>query len=137
MPRPNTAAFANGQISLGEKLTEIRSVRLSKRVADAWDAKVDLSGYTASEFFRLAIIDNQSVVSPAKIPRLRQKDLSSESEREILFLLQRQSANINQLAHSVNVAKLAGSLDSKLFVEVLEELQKIEARAGAIMARVF
>ena len=140
MPRKKNSlqtAANDSPLPDSEKLTEIRSIRLSKRVSDAWDEKVQLSGYSASEFFRLAIIDNQSVVAPAKKPRLRQKDLSTTSEREILFFLQRQSANINQIAHTLNVAKLRGAITPKLFLSVLEGLQKIEAQASVIMARVF
>lgn len=125
------------RVPTGNRPSRVYSFRLPAEVADLWDVKIEQSGYVISEFMRQAVIDNKTIVTPAKRGKVQKKDLSTVSEREILFLLQRQGANINQLAHGVNLAKKEGSTSEKLFVSVLEELQRIESHANVVMSKVF
>jgi predicted transcriptional regulator len=125
------------RVPTGKRPSRVYSFRLPAEIADIWDAKIDQSGYVISEFMREAVIANKTIVTPAKRGKVQRKDLSTQSEREILYLLQRQGANVNQLAHAVNLAKKEGSTSEQMFVAVLEELQKIEAQANVLMSQVF
>lgn len=111
-----------------KNLQSMRGFRLSKEDAEAWDAKVEASGMTSSAFFRLAVIQNQTVVQAAK-----SKETTLE-QRKILFLFAQQSNNINQLAHQVNAAHRAGKVTPDLYLAVLEQLQSINTIAKGWVA---
>lgn len=106
-----------------KKLVAVRNFRLSAEDAEAWDAKVEASGMTASAFFRLAVMENKTVIQGAKKP-VAKKNMTVE-QKKILFLFAQQSNNINQLAHQVNAAHRAGKITPDLYMAVLEQLQSI------------
>lgn len=110
-----------------KNLQVVRSFRLSADDAQAWDEKVDASGMTASGFFRLAVMENKTVVQGAKKP-VAKKTMTLE-QKKILFLFAQQSNNINQLAHQVNAAHRAGKVTPDLYLAVLEQLQSINTIA--------
>jgi len=118
-------------------LSEVVHFRLSKEDKEALLLKVELSGYSISEFVRQADIESKAVIAPAKVPRLRTKHLSTLQEKQILYLLQKQGANLNQLAHSVNAAKIAGEITPQLYGQVLQSLNALEQQANEVLFRTF
>ena len=114
------------------RLTEPRSFRLSQADAEAWDAKVAASGLSASEFFRLAVIENKTVVQgDASAARKRRatriKDTVPKDVKRAVFLLAQLGNNMNQIAHRLNVDNRAGKVTPATYRAILEELHGIAA----------
>ena len=70
-----------------------------------------------SEFFREHILRNTTQVIARPV-------ISSDTKRAV-FLLQKASNNINQLAHLANSENLAGSISDKTFADVLFQLGRL------------
>lgn len=100
-----------------ELIDKTVSVGLSQADYDAWQAKVDASGLTKSEFFREAILANRTKV----VARPR----ASADKVRLLFLANKASNNINQLAHRANSDHLAGKLSEGAYSALLYELQAL------------
>lgn len=109
-------------------LSQQRHFRLSEDDAATFDRKVVQSGMTTSEFFREAVIRNKTVVhEKAKIPAIN---------HEVLHLLLKQGNNLNQLARHLNEAKLASTINSGLFADLLSELSEMNKTAKTILGNV-
>lgn len=78
---------------------------------------MDSTGIKFSEWIREAVIGNKTQI----IARQRR---SSDAKR-ILFLANKASNNINQIAHNLNSAKQQGQLSDSIFEVVLTELQAL------------
>ena len=91
--------------------------RLPVHEYERFQQKVKESGLTQSEFFRRAVIANETTViaSPAQ----------SETDRRQLFIISKASNNLNQLAYVMNCARLKGDIDRELCVEILAKLDLI------------
>lgn len=76
--------------------------------------KVKESGLSQSEYFRRAIIANEAIIVAARV--------ETEDERRHLFLVQKASNNLNQLAHVMNYARVKGKIDRTLCIELLTRL---------------
>lgn len=100
-----------------EQLECVVSLRLTPSDHAEWLAKVKASGQTRSEFFRSCVLGNRTEVI-AKTPASADKML-------LLYLYNKSSNNINQIAHSANLAYYNGVLDEALFVELLREIRAI------------
>lgn len=100
-----------------EQLECVVSLRLTRSDHAEWLAKVRASGQTRSEFFRSCVLGNKTEVV-AKIP-------ASADKLRLLYLYNKASNNINQIAHSANIAYYNGSLNEPIFTEVLKELSAI------------
>lgn len=100
-----------------EKLTKTVAFRLTEADYSAYRAKFLASGMSQSEFFREYILTNtvQVVARPVA---------SSDSKRAV-FLLQKASNNINQLAHRANSESLMGVLTEKTFFSILSQLERL------------
>lgn len=72
---------------------------------------------TPSEFFRRAVIDNETIIVAAPV--------QTEDERRQLFLISKASNNLNQLAHALNYARVKCLLDRKLCIDLLMKLDII------------
>ena len=105
------------------------SFRLSDDQFDIWTKKVSRSGMTKSEFFREAVINNQTeVVGDASRHRaVRVKKPANPELRKSLFLLAQSSQNINQVAHRLNSDHKVGIVSAELYEAVLQKLQEISA----------
>ena len=113
-------------------LTVVFSFRTTEEVAGKWNEKVGASGYSRSEFFRHAVEENRTVVSPSKTPRIV-RPKKTQDEQRIVFLLAQLGNNVNQIAHTLNIARNSGKLSPHLFNDVLEKLEEINTTTKAWM----
>lgn len=97
-----------------EKLTRPVSFRLTAADHAAYLAKVEASGLKPSEFFRDAVLTNRTqIIARAK---------SSPERGRMLYLFNKASNNINQLAHRANADHLAGVICEATYIRILSEL---------------
>jgi hypothetical protein len=101
----------------GDKLTRPVSFRLTDADHAAYQAKVEASGLRPSEFFRDCVLQNRTQVIARVQP--------SSDKRRLLYLFNKTSNNMNQLAHAVNAAELAGTATAATYAGILAELQAI------------
>lgn len=117
--------------SAKDRLPCVRHFRLSEADAAAWDDKVARAGMTSSEFFRKAVIQNQTVVqgdaSGKKKRAVRVKDTVPADVKKAVFLLAQVGNNLNQIAHRLNLDHKAGKITASLYASILEELSGISA----------
>jgi endonuclease YncB( thermonuclease family) len=100
-----------------EKLTKPVSFRLTTADHAAYLGKVEASGMKASEFFRDCVMGNKTQV----IARPK----ASVEKDQIIYLFNKTSNNMNQLAHKANAAHLAGSVSEATYADILAELQTL------------
>ncbi|EGG4299932.1 plasmid mobilization protein [Cedecea sp. MMO-103] len=101
----------------GQKLARPVSFRLTDADHAAYLAKVEASGLKPSEFFRECVLQNRTQVV-ARVP-------TSSDKRRLLYLFNKTSNNMNQLAHAANAAELAGTATPATYAGILAELQAI------------
>lgn len=99
------------------RLTRPVAFRLTEADHAAYLEKVAASGMKPSEFFRECVLQNRTQVV-ARVP-------ASSDKRRLLYLFNKTSNNMNQLAHAANAAELAGTATSATYVGILAELQAI------------
>lgn len=107
-------------------LSEVRHFRLSPQAAAGWDAKVASSGMTASEFFRKAVINNETKVT-------RKKEGPSPDYRRLLFYVAQIGNNINQLARRANEDYRSGVISQTTYRLLLEELSAISMMIKGVL----
>lgn len=119
-----------------DRVPVVFSFRTSKALAADWKKKIADSKLTASEFFRVAVEQNQTTViaDPNKKekdkPATRKARDANPDARRLLFLAAQTSNNCNQLAHSINIArKTRDGISEKLVESVLRELEGIKSLA--------
>lgn len=100
-----------------ERITKVVSVGLAEPDFDAWVRKVEASGLSKSEFFREAILANQTKV----VARPR----ASADKVRLLLLANKCGNNVNQLAKRANSDHLAGKLSEGTYLAILYELQAL------------
>lgn len=108
----------------------VRHFRLTDADATTWDAKVSRSGQTASEFFRSAVIQNQTVVqgdASKKKRAVRTKNTLPTDLKKLLFLTAQASNNLNQIAHRLNADHKAGKVTPSLYASIFDEIKDISA----------
>ena len=110
-----------------EALTKLFSVRLPESEYRTWQAKVQESGLSASEFFRQAVLANRTRIAPYRKP--------SPDIRRMLFLMNKTSNNINQLAHRAHVDHMAGVLSESIYTRILQDLETISRYVKAMVDR--
>ena len=98
----------------GEKLTRSVSFRLTAADHAAYLAKVEASGLKPSEFFRECVLQNRTqIVARPK---------ASPERGRLLYLFNKASNNINQLAHRANADHLAGVISEDTYTRILADL---------------
>jgi hypothetical protein len=114
-----------------ERLSPPYHFRLPESVAEVWDEKIAKSGMDASKFFRLAIIENKTVVqgdaSGARKRAVRVKDNVPADVKKAIFLLAQLGNNMNQIAHRLNLDHKAGKVAPATYAAILEELRGLSA----------
>lgn len=93
------------------------SFRLPPGELATWQAKVEASGLTASEFFREAVVANRTQVVARARP--------SADQRRLLYEANKAGNNLNQLAHRANAAHLAGQVSEATYALIVAELDAI------------
>lgn len=107
-----------------EKLARTVAFRVTEADHAAYADKFIRAGLSSSEFFREYVLSNRTQVIARHRP-------SADTGR-MLYLVNKASNNLNQLAHTANTARLAGTLDDATFAAILAELEAIgdELKAG-------
>ncbi|WP_233860056.1 plasmid mobilization protein [Paraburkholderia sp. HD33-4] len=102
--------------------------RLSEADREAYLAKVAASGLTQSEFFRLAVLTNrtQVIARPA----------SSADRKRLLYVFNKTSNNLNQIAHRANAEHLRGTLSEATYDQLLVQLQIVSRYLKSVLAKV-
>lgn len=97
--------------------TRTVSFRLTLPDHAAYLAKASAAGVKPSEFFRDAVLTNRTQVVARVQP--------SSDKRRLIYLFNKASNNLNQLAHTANAAELAGTVTPATYVGILAELQTL------------
>jgi len=100
-----------------EKLTNTISFRVNRKDFDDFEGKRLAAGASKSAFYRDHVARNTTRVIAAPIP-------TSDAKRAV-FLLQKSSNNLNQLAHRANVANRSDQLADATFEALLDQLQQL------------
>ena len=94
--------------------TRTVSFRLTLPDHAAYLAKVEASGLKPSEFFRECVLQNRTqIVARPK---------ASPERGRLLYLFNKASNNINQLAHRANADHLAGVISEDTYTRILADL---------------
>lgn len=92
--------------------------RLPISIANWWNEKIEKSGLgNKIAFFRAAVQENKTEVIA--------KSVTSADQKRAIFLLQKASNNLNQLAHLANSQRLAGKLNEASFSLINSQLQQL------------
>lgn len=103
----------------GEGLRKTIAFRITPADYDAYRAKFEASGLSQSAFFREAVLANRTQV----IARPK----TSADKRQLLYLFNKASNNINQIAHRANADHQAGKIGESTYRQILAELQTLSA----------
>ena len=104
------------------KLNKVVVFRLSEEDYDRYQNKVLSSGYTASQYFRDAVLDNKTNI------------LKKDDVLKMLYHLRKIGNNINQLAYRVNLDNFEGKVSDETYRSVLEGLLPIRNKLFALSA---
>ena len=91
-------------------LNKVVVFRLSEEDYDKYQTKVLSSGYTASQYFREAVLENKTNI------------LKKDDVLQLLYHLRKIGNNINQLAYRVNLDNFEGRVSDETYRSVLEGL---------------
>lgn len=100
-----------------EKLSHTVAFRLTDGDFLNYKRKFSASGLSQSEFFREHVLTNTTQV-------IARPTASADTKRAV-FLLQKASNNINQLAHRANADHLAGMLSEGTFTAIIGQLEQL------------
>jgi len=100
-----------------KKKSKTISFRVLESVHSEFENQCRTSNISKSELFRDYIAKNKVQVIARPAP--------SRDARRAVFLLQKASNNINQLAHRANAEHLAGVLSEQTFLDLNTQLTKI------------
>lgn len=93
--------------------------RLSEPEYATYRARCAAAGLSVSDFFRAAVLANRTQIVAIRKP------LSSPDPLRLLYLVNKTSNNINQLARRANEDNLAGKLDEPTYGKILAQLELI------------
>lgn len=100
-----------------EKLKHTVAFRLTDGDFLRYKRKFTASGFNQSEFFREHVLSNTTKVVA--------RPVASVDAKRAVFLLQKASNNVNQLAHRANSEYLTGQISEHTYVAILDQLQQI------------
>jgi hypothetical protein len=100
-----------------EKLNRTVAFRLTDGDFLGYKKKFSASGLKQSEFFREHVLSNTTQVVA--------RPVASADARRAVYLLQKASNNINQLAHRANSEYLAGVLSDTTFLSIVSQLEQL------------
>ncbi len=110
------------------ELSKVASFRLTAADHAAYREKFEASGLTQSEFFRECVLTNRTQV----VARSR----ASLDKQRLLYLFNKTSNNINQLAHRANGDHLEGKTNEATYRAILTQLDAIAAYMKASLDHV-
>lgn len=111
-----------------ERLTKPVAFRLTEKDYVAYLQKFESSGLTQSEFFRECVLTNRTQIIA--------KQKASSDKKRLLFIANKASNNINQLAHRANADHVAGTISQQTYIDVLQELQLLNRYLKATLSNV-
>ncbi len=120
--------MARPQKEENEKLEKVASFRLTVTDYDAYKKKFAASGLTQSEFFRECVLENRTQVIA--------KPIASLEKKRMLFLMNKISNNINQMAHRANSEAQAGVIKESTYMAFLDELSLMNAYLKKVIGNV-
>ena len=91
--------------------------RLTDRDFLRYRCKFSASGLNQSDFFRAHVLNNTTQVVA--------RPVGSRDSMRAVFLLQKASNNVNQLAHRANSEYLTGLVSENTYVAILDQLQQL------------
>jgi len=97
------------------KLTRLVSFRLAESDHVAYLQKVEASGRKPSAFFRECVLTNKTQV-------IARHKASAEKEK-LIFIFNKTSNNLNQLAHRANAEYRAGIISDSTYTRILDTLE--------------
>lgn len=100
-----------------EKLKHLIHFRLRDEDFFEYERKFSAAGLNQSEFFREHVLNNTTQV----VARLA----ASADAKRAVFLLQKASNNLNQLAHRANAEHLGGVLSESTFSAIVSQLRQL------------
>lgn len=103
--------------SEAEKLNHTVAFRLTDGDFLQYRCKFSALGFTQSEFFREHVLNNTTQVVA--------RPVASRDSIRAVFLLQKASNNVNQLAHRANSEYLTGQVSEPTYVAILDQLQQL------------
>jgi hypothetical protein len=109
-------------------LTKRITYRVSEEDYATYLAKVAEARMSASEFFREAVLKNRTSI-------VARPSLSIDRQR-LLFVVNKTSNNLNQIAHRANSANLKGALSDDKLESMLYQLQIISRYLKATLGEV-
>lgn len=98
-----------------EKLTELVNFRLTAADHAVCLRKAKAAGIKPSEFFRGAVLGNE--------PQIIARQKASPERGQLLYLMNKASNNINQLAYRANADHKAGIISENTYIKIITELQ--------------
>lgn len=93
------------------------SFRLAESDFAAFRLKSEVANMTATEFFRDCILANKTQVVA--------RPVANKDYERLLFVFNKSSNNLNQLAYRANTDHLAGMLSEKTYLSILDNLELI------------
>jgi uncharacterized protein (DUF1778 family) len=109
-------------------LSERLNFRIDKESFDAFEDKVNASGVSKSEFFRDMVLNNKTQVIERK--------KTTDNTKQALYLLNKSSNNINQLARAANIANQTGKISDNIYSSFLAELDNQSQLLRALLDHV-
>lgn len=100
-----------------KRLTGRVAFRIEDDVVLLFKEKAAAAGMTPSEFFRDCVLNNKTTVV--------HKTRASADKKHLLYLTNKASNNLNQLAYRAHRDHNAGILDSATYRQILAELEQI------------
>lgn len=112
----------------GEGLDNVVSFRLNDRDYAVHVGKCQAAGLNESEFYRQHVLNNttQVIARPS----------ASLEKKKMLYLVNKASNNLNQLAHRANSEHLEGVISEKTYSEILDNLQRMADYFKVVIANV-
>ena len=101
----------------GDEATVPVSFRLTTSERLAYLEKCQAAGLSPSDFFRECVLTNRTQIIA--------KPKTSADTRHLLYLFNKTSNNMNQLAHRANADHLAGTLSESTYEGILYNLEQI------------
>lgn len=111
-----------------DKLTRPVSFRLTEADHTAYLEKVAASGLKPSAFFRECVLTNRTQVVA--------RPVASDDKKRLLYLFNKASNNLNQLAHRANSARLSGGISDAVYSEILAEINELSQAMKAAIKNV-
>ena len=95
-------------------LEKLVTFRISAEDKLAYEKKVLLSGLNSSKFFRECVLTNKTQIVVRASASLEKK--------RVMFIYNKVSNNVNQIAHNLNSANLTKKIDDKSYQDALSNL---------------